>query len=40
MRAARAMLLQIDDNATRIGAKRRELFARETFARSSSTSIP
>ncbi len=40
LRAARAMLLQVDDNATRIGAKRRELFARETFARSSSILNP
>ncbi len=34
------MLLQVDDNATRISAKRRELFARETFARSSSILDP
>ena len=40
LRAARAMLLQVDDVATRIGAKRRELFARETFARSSSILNP
>ena len=40
LRAARAMLLQVDDNATRISAKRRELFARETFARSSSIFNP
>jgi potassium-dependent mechanosensitive channel len=40
LRAARAMLLQVDDDATRIGAKRRELFARETFARSSSILNP
>ncbi|HKN29512.1 MAG TPA: DUF3772 domain-containing protein [Roseiarcus sp.] len=40
LRAARAMLLQADDNATRIGARRRELFARETFARSSSVFNP
>ncbi|HME85998.1 MAG TPA: DUF3772 domain-containing protein [Roseiarcus sp.] len=40
LRAARAMLLQVDDYATRIGAKRRELFARETFARSSSILNP
>ena len=33
LRAARAMLLEVDDVATRVGAKRRELFARETFAR-------
>jgi potassium-dependent mechanosensitive channel len=40
LRSARAMLLQVDDNSTRIGAKRRELFARETFARSSSIFDP
>jgi small-conductance mechanosensitive channel len=40
LRAARAMLLQVDDNATRIGAKRRELFAHEAFARSSSILNP
>jgi potassium-dependent mechanosensitive channel len=40
LRAARAMLLQVDDYATRIGGKRRELFARETFARSSSILNP
>ena len=40
LRAARAMLLQVDDDATRIGARRRELFARETFARSSSILNP
>ena len=40
LRAARAMLLQVDDDATRIGATRRELFARETFARSSSILNP
>ena len=40
LRAARAMLLEVDDIATRIGAKRRELFARETFARSSSVFNP
>ena len=40
LRAARAMLLQVDDNATRISAARRELFARETFARSSSVLNP
>ena len=34
------MLLQVDDNATRIGARRRELFARETFARTSSVLNP
>jgi potassium-dependent mechanosensitive channel len=40
LRAARAMLLQVDDNATRISAARRELFARETFAVSSSVLNP
>jgi potassium-dependent mechanosensitive channel len=40
LRAARAMLLEVDDNTTRISAKRRELFARETFARSSSLFNP
>lgn len=40
LRAARAMLLQVDDNAARIGARRRELFARQTFARSSSVFNP
>ncbi len=40
LRAARAMLLQADDLATRIGAARRQLFARETFARSSSVLNP
>ena len=40
LRTARALLLKVDDNANRIGAKRRELFARETFARSSSVFNP
>ena len=40
LRAARVMLLEVDDVATRVGAKRRELFARETFARSSSVFNP
>ena len=40
LRAARAMQLQADDIATRIGARRRELFARQTFARSSSVFNP
>ncbi len=40
LRAARALLLQVDDNSTRIGARRRELFARETFARTSSILNP
>jgi small-conductance mechanosensitive channel len=40
VRSARAMLLQIDDDNARIGAARRDLFARETFARSSSLVSP
>jgi potassium-dependent mechanosensitive channel len=40
LRAARAMLLETDDISTRIGARRRELFARETFARTSSVFNP
>ncbi len=40
LRAARAMLLEVDDISTRIGAERRELFARQTFARSSSVFNP
>jgi small-conductance mechanosensitive channel len=40
LRTARALLLKVDDNAIRIGAKRRELFARETFAQSSSVFSP
>jgi potassium-dependent mechanosensitive channel len=40
LRAARAMLLQSDDLATRISAVRRQLFARQTFARSSSVLDP
>jgi potassium-dependent mechanosensitive channel len=40
LRAARAMLLEADDLATRISAARRQLFARETFARSSSVLDP
>jgi len=40
LRAARAMLLESDDLATRISAARRQLFARETFARSSSVLNP
>jgi potassium-dependent mechanosensitive channel len=40
LRAARAMQLQADEIATRIAARRRELFARETFARSSSVFNP
>lgn len=40
VRSARAMLLQIDDNNSRISAARRDLFTRETFARSSSLLSP
>lgn len=40
LRAARAMLLSADDIAARIGARRRDIFARETFARSSSVFDP
>ena len=40
VRSARAMLLQIDDNNARISAARRDLFARQTFARSSSLVSP
>ena len=40
LRAARALLLRADETATRIGAMRRELFARETFARSWSLFDP
>ncbi len=40
VRSARAMLLQIDDDNARINAARRNLFARETFARSSSVLSP
>jgi len=40
LRAARAMLLESDDLATRISAARRQLFARQTFARSSSVLDP
>ena len=40
LRTARAMLLEVDDNATRISALRRQLFARETFARSASLLSP
>ena len=40
LRAARAMLLEADDLATHISAARRGLFARETFARSSSVLDP
>ena len=40
LRAARAMLLQSDDLSTRISTTRRQLFARQTFARSSSVLDP
>jgi small-conductance mechanosensitive channel len=40
LRTARAMLLEVDDNATRISALRRQLFAHETFARSASLLSP
>jgi small-conductance mechanosensitive channel len=40
LRAARAMLLQSDDLSTRISAARRQLFARQTFERSSSILNP
>ena len=40
VRSARAMLLQIDDDNARIGAARRDLFARQTFVRSSSVLSP
>jgi potassium-dependent mechanosensitive channel len=40
LRSARAMLLQSDEYAGRIGTARRDLFARETFARSSSLFSP
>jgi small-conductance mechanosensitive channel len=40
LRAARAMLLQADDLSTRISGARRQLFARQTFAQSSSVLSP
>ncbi len=40
LRAARALLFRVDDNAARISARRRALFAHETFARSSSVFNP
>jgi potassium-dependent mechanosensitive channel len=40
LRAARAMLLQSDDLATRISAARRQLFTQRTFAQSSSILSP
>ena len=40
LRAARAVLLEINDNSTLIGEKRRALFARQTFERSFSLFDP
>ena len=40
LRAARALLFRVDDNATRISARRRAVFARETFAHSTSVFDP
>ena len=40
LRTARALVLQVDDNNARIGAARRQLFARQTFERSSSLLSP
>ena len=40
LRSARAMLLQADDDAGRINGARRDLFARQTFARSYSLVSP
>ena len=40
LRAARAMLLEANDVSTRISAARRQLFAQQTFARSSSLLNP
>jgi small-conductance mechanosensitive channel len=40
LRAARAMLLEANDLSTRISAARRQLFAQQTFARSSSLLNP
>jgi potassium-dependent mechanosensitive channel len=40
LRTARALALQVDDNNARIGAARRQLFARQTFERSSSLLSP
>ncbi len=40
LRAARALLFRVDDNDARISARRRALFAHETFARSSSLFNP
>ncbi|HEY1941995.1 MAG TPA: DUF3772 domain-containing protein [Roseiarcus sp.] len=40
VRSARALLLQIDDDNSRIGAARRDLFARQTFMQTSSLLSP
>ncbi len=40
LRSARAELLQVDDYVARIGARRRAIFARATFARSASVISP
>ena len=40
LRSARALLLQTDEDAGRIGAMRRDHFAKQTFARSSSVLSP
>ncbi len=40
LRTAKALLLQVDDNTAHIVARRRQLFASETFARASSVFDP
>jgi potassium efflux system protein len=40
LRSARAALLQVDDYATRISATRRNIFTKQTFARTSSVASP
>jgi len=40
LRSARAALLQVDDYVARISAKRREIFTKQTFARSTSVLSP
>ena len=40
LRSARAALLQVDDYAARVSAMRRDIFTRQTFARSSSVLSP
>lgn len=40
LRSARAALLQVEDYITRIGNQRREIFTKQTFARSSSVLSP